>query len=260
MIMDLHLFDRRFIVTGAGSGFGKAITQQLLNEGAQVLAITRTASKLDELKDNHPGRLELIENDVTKGEYSESLTQFLLKGKIDGLVVNAGGPPAVAARETNMQQWDDAYQLLLRWKVEFVRELLPFFEKQSYGRILFIESASVKQPMDNLVLSTSFRLAVVGFARSLATETAAHGITVNVMAPGFHNTAAVDRIFRKQAEQQGTSMEQAREKLVRNIPVQRMGDADEFASLAVWLLSPLSGFVTGQTISVDGGQGKYIFG
>jgi 3-oxoacyl-[acyl-carrier protein] reductase len=258
--MDLHLTDKRFIVTGAGSGFGKAITHQLLNEGAQVLAITRTASKLDELQKNNPRRLSLIEKDVTKGEYQEQLLQFLSDGKVDGLVVNAGGPPAVAARETSIQQWDEAYQLLLRWKVEMVREILPWFEKQAYGRILFIESASVKQPMDNLVLSTSFRLAVTGFARTLATEVAARGITVNVMAPGFHDTAAVDRIFIKQAELHGISISEAREKLVSNIPVGRMGDAKEFAGLALWLLSPLSGFVTGQTISVDGGQGKYIFG
>ncbi|MFN8207745.1 MAG: SDR family oxidoreductase [Bacteroidales bacterium] len=258
--MDLQLGGKRFVVTGAGSGFGKAVTMQLLNEGANVLAITRTASKLDELKDKNPGSLDVIEKDVIIGDYPEQLSQFFMNGRVDGLVVNAGGPPAVAARETSMQQWDEAYQLLLRWKVKFVRDLLPVFEKQAYGRILFIESASVKQPMDNLVLSTAFRLAVVGFAKSLATEVAAHGITVNVMAPGFHDTAAVERIFKKQAMQQEISIEQAREKLIRNIPVQRMGDPDEFASLAAWLLSPHSGFITGQTISVDGGQGKYIFG
>jgi 3-oxoacyl-[acyl-carrier protein] reductase len=258
--MELGLRDERFIVSGAGSGFGKAITIQLLKEGAQVLAVSRTANKLDSLLREYPKQLEVIEADVTLATVTGQIASYAHANKIKGIVINAGGPPAKSALETNMNDWDQSYASLLRWKVQLARELVPVFESQHYGRILFIESASVKQPMENLVLSTAFRLAVVGFAKSLSAELASKGITVNVMAPGYHNTAAIERILVRQSETPGVSYEQAREEMRTGIPVQRLGEPGDFASLAVWLLSPLSNFVTGQTISVDGGGIKSIFG
>ncbi|WP_255702660.1 SDR family oxidoreductase [Antarcticibacterium sp. 1MA-6-2] len=133
---------------------------------------------------------------------------------------------------------------VLRWKVELVLRLLPIFQKQQYGRILFLESQSVKQPIPSLVLSNSFRAGVVGFAKTLALEIAKMGITVNVLAPGSHETPAIERVIQKRSEDSGKSQEEMRRKLAEDIPVGRMGKAEEFASLATWLLSPLSGYVT----------------
>jgi 3-oxoacyl-[acyl-carrier protein] reductase len=102
--------------------------------------------------------------------------------------------------ETNLDDWDTAYNSLLRWKVELIKALLPTFQNQNYGRIVFIESMSVKQPVANLVLSNSLRLAVVGFVKTLSQEVSKDGITVNILAPGFHDTPAAQRLFVKRSE------------------------------------------------------------
>jgi 3-oxoacyl-[acyl-carrier protein] reductase len=132
--------------------------------------------------------------------------------------------------------------------------------KNKYGRILFIESATVKQPLENLVLSNSLRAAVVGMVKTLSQEIASTGVTLNVMAPGSHNTPAIDRIYKKKSEQTGLPFEQVRATAIQQIPVGFLGEAADFASLAAWLLSPYSRFITGQTISVDGGAVRGIMG
>jgi len=97
----------------------------------------------------------------------------------------------------NMQMWDEAWETVVRWKIALTDLLLPIFKKQNYGRMLFIESVSVKQPVKNLVLSNALRPAIIGFAKTLSQEVAANGITVNVLAPGYHSTAAMERLFTK---------------------------------------------------------------
>lgn len=162
--------------------------------------------------------------------------------------------------ETTLEDWDNAYKNLLRWKVVLVKKFIPAMVEKKYGRILFIESASIKQPMENLVLSTSLRLAVIGFAKTLSEEIAASGVTLNILAPGAHNTEAIKRIHLKKSEQTGIPIEQIREEGGKEIPVGFLGNAENFGSLGSWLLSPHSAFITGQTISVDGGTIKGIFG
>jgi 3-oxoacyl-[acyl-carrier protein] reductase len=197
---------------------------------------------------------------VTQSNTIDAILEKIGNRALSGALINAGGPPAKSFMETNIADWDEAYSNLLRWKIEISKKLIPLFEKEKYGRLLYIESASVKQPMENLVLSTSLRLAVVGFVKTLAGELAAKGITANVLAPGYHLTSAVDRIFKKRSELSGISYEQAKESLIESIPVKTIGMPDDLAALAVWLLSPSSRFVTGETISVDGGSIKHIFG
>jgi 3-oxoacyl-[acyl-carrier protein] reductase len=127
---------------------------------------------------------------------------------------------------------------------------------QGYGRILFSESASVKQPVENLVLSNSLRLVIAGFSKTVSQEYAGFGITSNLIAPGYHDTEAVKRLFIKKSEQENIPVEEAKKQSINTIPARKMGDPADFASLAAWLLSPLSGFVTGQVISLDGGNVK----
>ncbi len=109
-----------------------------------------------------------------------------------------------------MEDWDEAYNNILRWKVDLTHTFLPFFEKNNYGRFLYIESVSVKQPVPNLVLSTSLRLAVTGFVKTFSNEIAHKGITANIMAPGFHMTPALERVIRKNSEVNKISFEQAK--------------------------------------------------
>ena len=257
--MDLQLKNKLFIVCGASSGFGRAIASMLSQEEAEVIAVARGMDKLKTLQDEYPA-IEVLPIDITQPDSLKSLVEYVGERDLNGVVVNAGGPPAKAFLETNMGDWDLAYQQVLRWKVDLAQTFLPLFEKNNYGRYLFIESISVKQPVPNLVLSTSLRMAVVGFVKTLADEIALKGITANVMAPGMHMTPALERLIRKNSEVDGISFEEAKEKIIDGVPVKKTGNVDDFGSLALWLLSPFSSYITGQTISVDGGAVRGAMG
>ncbi|MCK9270277.1 MAG: SDR family oxidoreductase [Bacteroidales bacterium] len=258
--MNLNLENKLFFVGGATAGFGGAIARALLAEGAQVLAVARNADKLAAFSKEFPTKVETINGDITQSATLDAIVHKVSSRSIHGLVLNAGGPPPTAAADTTMQQWDDAWLSVARWKIELVSRLLPQMRKENYGRILFIESISVKQPIQNLVLSNALRLAVAGYAKTLAGEVAKEGITVNIMAPGYHATDAVKRVVKKRSETSGISEQQAQQQIIQHIPVGRMGQPEEFAALAAWLLSPQSAYITGQTISVDGGVMQGIFG
>jgi 3-oxoacyl-[acyl-carrier protein] reductase len=257
--MNLHLQDQHFIVGGATSGFGKAVAEALLAEGANVVAIARTEEKLRALQQSHPYKVEIFVGDITAPGAVAALKAQLGGKRIHGMLVNAGGPPAMTALEATLTDWDQAYQQVLRWKVDLVQTFLPGMMEHQYGRVVFVESASVKQPMENLVLSNAMRLAVVGYAKTVSQEVAHAGVTLNVLAPGYHATAAMDRLFRKKSEQTGMTMDDAMLQYVSQTRVGFLGAAEDFASLALWLLSPTSRYLTGQTISVDGGVIKGTF-
>jgi 3-oxoacyl-[acyl-carrier protein] reductase len=251
--MDLKLKGQLFIVTGASSGLGKAVLERLVREGASVIANARRAEILQDLAGDYPGQIIQVPGNLTHDKTIESIISSIAGFQIHGIFLNGGGPPAKSIRETSLKDWDDAYGLLIRWKVMLIKQLIPVFEKHQYGRILFSESVTIKQPVENLVLSNSLRMAIVGFAKTLSMEYASKGITANTIAPGYHATAAVERLFNKKSEQEGITSEKARERMIEEIPAGKMGDPSDFASLAAWLLSPLAGFVTGQIFTLEGG-------
>jgi len=256
--MELDIKDRLFIVCGATSGFGNAITRRLIKEGARVIGIARRKEMLEALRSEMGESLEILQADVTSELFLTSLMDQINDRKTDGVVINASGPPALPFAETTMEDWDQAYRQLLRWKVGLTHSLLPHFLKQNYGRFVYVESASIKQPIETMILSTSLRLAVAGFAKTISQEIPDKGITFNVLAPGYHHTPAVDRIVQKKSKLSGIPEEEALKQLAGGIPMKRMGDPDQFASLALWLLSPLSAYVTGQVFAVDGGMVRGI--
>ncbi len=258
--MDLQIQNQLFIICGATSGLGKAVAEALLNEGANIIVVARNEEKLKQFQLQNPNQIEIFKSDITDSDALHSLMYFIGDRKVSGLVVNASGPPAKTVMETTMSDWDEAYKNILRWKVEITKAFAAKMIKEQYGRIVFIESASVKQPMENLVLSTALRLAVIGFAKTLAQEIAKTGVTLNILAPGAHDTPAITRLHIKRSEQTGIPVEEVRKQGTAQMPTGALGDAADFASLAVWLLSPASKFITGQTISVDGGTIKSVFG
>ncbi len=258
--MDLALKNQLFIVGGATSGFGKAVAIGLVDEGAKIIAVARKEAPLLELKAQHPEQIETVAGDLTKGMTIQALKELIGDRRLDGMLVNAGGPPAMSFLETEMKHWDEAYQNVLRWKIDLTKTFLPKFIEQQYGRIVYIESVSVKQPVENLVLSNSLRLGVVGFVKTLSQEIAHHGVNLNILGPGYHATPAMERLFVKKSEVQGISIEEARAVFEGQTKVGKMGDANDLASLALWLLSPTSRYITGQTISVDGGLVKGTMG
>lgn len=254
--MDIKIKDQYFLVGGAGSGFGRSVALALAAEGARVLAVSRTREKLEKLKASNPDQIDILAADLTNEGSHQEIENYFDTRPLSGIFVNAGGPPAGGAFEVSMDQWDAAWNSVVRWKISLVQRLIPLLEKNQYGRILFLESVSVKQPVPSLILSNALRPAIVGYAKTLSQEVASRGINVDVIAPGYHETAAMDRIFKKKTEMEGISEAQAKEVFTREIPVGTMGDPDDLASLSVWLLSPHAQFVTGQTIAHTGGSDK----
>ncbi|GAB4280202.1 MAG: SDR family oxidoreductase [Marinilabiliales bacterium] len=258
--MNINITDRTYLVCGATSGFGKAITMQLINENANVIAVARNKDKLKSLKKDNNKIIDIIDLDLTDSNSVSILLSKIENKKIDGAVINAGGPPAKPFKETTLDDWDKAYYQILRWKVDLSVKLAERMLVNKFGRLLFIESISVKFPIENLMLSTSLRMAVVGFVKFLSNEYSKYNITANVLAPGFHLTQAIERVIQSKADKENINYDEALKSFITDIPTGKIGKPENFASLATWLLSPLSDYITGQTISIDGGYNKYIFG
>lgn len=258
--MNLNILNQYFLVMGVTSGFGKAVAIQLMEEGANVIGVARRKEILSELKYKYDSRFDYLIADILDDNVVEKIMDKIGVTELSGVFINAGGPPAKSFLETEISDWDEAYKKLLRWKVQLTKSLVPHFVNQKYGRILFLESSSVKQPIENLVLSTSLRMSIVGMAKTLSQELADKGITVNVLAPGSHNTNAIERLIQKMSKASEITYDEAKSIFEKNTKVGFMGDPDDLASLAVWLLSPISKYITGQTISVSGGSISGIFG
>ncbi len=247
------------LVCGASSGFGNAVARTLLSKSEAVLGVARREGKLEALRSKNEN-FHYIAGDLTQATTIDHVDAFLENHTVKAAFINSGGPPAAAFMDTKIEDWDKAYDSMLRWKIKLALLLSRHMKKQGYGRIVFLESASVKQPIPNLVLSTSLRMAVVGMVRTMADELSENGITVNVLAPGSHDTSALERLYVKAAEKQNITLDQAKEQFKRKTGMNRLGDPMELASLASWLLSKDAGFVTGQTITAAGAAVKGVFG
>ncbi|MBN3034454.1 MAG: SDR family oxidoreductase [Bacteroidales bacterium] len=259
-MMELGIKDKLFIVTGASSGMGLGVVRHLIGEGARVVALARNKERLSEAGRQLGSLFEPVCGDITTPETAETLISHL-DGRIpSGIFLNSGGPPATHFLETGMEQWDDAYRSVFRWKVILLKHFLPMMITRRYGRILLLESVSVKQPVKGLILSNSFRSAVAGLVKTISNETAQYGVTINILAPGYHDTPAVKRVFKKTSAEKGITADQARQQAISGIPVGRMGTSDEIGAMAAWLLSVHSGYITGQVISADGGLVRSTFG
>ncbi len=251
--MNIEIKGKRFLVCGAGSGFGKAVALQLAGEGAEVLAVSRTESKLLELQSRFPRNISILTGDLFDLDFHNTLINKLSGVPLSGALINAGGPPAGGFSDFTLNDWDNAWNSVVKWKIALTEKLLEIMKPQHYGRLLYIESVSVLQPVDNLILSNALRPAVVGFVKTVAKQMAPYGITLNVLAPGYHRTAALERLFKKKAETEGISEDEAGQQFEKEIPVGKMASPEEAATLAAWLLSPLSRYVTGEVLPHDGG-------
>ena len=257
--MDLQLKDKVFCVGGVTSGLGRAVGERLLAEGARVIGVARGQAKLDELAAAAGDHFEPYVADLTDATAVKQLGEYLAGKDLTGCVLNAGGPPTGRVEELSMQDWDQAYAGTLRWKVQLTAALLPSLQKAG-GRLLYLESVSIKQPIANLVLSNALRAAVAGYVSTLSREVGGSGLTVNILAPGYHATPRITTVLEKSAELQGSSLEEVERQFAAETATGRIGDPADFAALAAYLLSPLGKYVTGQTITVDGGLVRHITG
>lgn len=257
--MNLHLENKLFLVGGATSGFGKAISEQLVGEGANIIAVARTESKLKELQEIS-NQIEIVAGDLSEESVLDKVLAKIGDRVLTGAVINSGGPPAMPVLETKLSDWDEAYKTVVRWKIALTQALIPKMMEQQYGRLLYIESVSTKQPVENLVLSNAMRLAVTGYVKTLSQEIGASGVTLNILGPGYHATQRMENLFAKNSKLKGIPEEEIRKTFSEQTVVKKIGKPENFASLALWLLSPHSSYITGQTITVDGGLVKGTMG
>ncbi|CAH0121212.1 MULTISPECIES: SDR family oxidoreductase [unclassified Paenibacillus] len=261
--MDLQLQGRTAIVLASSKGLGKATALQLAKEGANVTLSGRSEETLrlaaEELEAAAGGRKPLaVQADVTKADdiariVRETAERF---GAVDILINNAGGPaPGTFDRLTD-EQWQQGFELTLLSFVRSIREALPYMRKQRFGRIVNFTSTSMKQPIDNLLLSTTFRVGVMGLAKSLASELAPSGILINTLGPGRFATDRVLHLDGIQAEAAGMPLAQIQAQEAARIPLGRYGEPEEFGRLAAFLASPANSYMTGQALLIDGGVVK----
>jgi 3-oxoacyl-[acyl-carrier protein] reductase len=180
-------------------------------------------------------------------------TAFDEFGQVDILVTNSGGPPSGPFESLTAEMWEAATRLLLKSAVELTRAVLPGMKERRWGRILNVTSIAAKQPIEGLMLSNSLRAAVIGFARTLATEVGPFGITVNNLLPGYTRTDRVQELARAAGSKAGGSSTDIVAKWEKEIPMGRLGEPREFAALAAFLASERASYITGSSIAVDGG-------
>jgi 3-oxoacyl-[acyl-carrier protein] reductase len=263
--MDLGLKGKVAFVAAASQGLGRAIADELAAEGASLILNSRNAEKIstvtNEIRDKTGVETFPAAGDLSKTSELENAVTAGIRhfGRIDILITNIGGPPAGTFETLGRETWDDAYHSLIASVLDLTRLVLPGMKERRWGRILNVTSISVKQPVDNLILSNSMRAAVTGFAKSLSNEVAEFGITVNNILPGYTATERVEQLARSISDKEGTSVEEAKKRWESQIPMRRLGRPDEFAALAAFLVSERASYITGNSIPVDGGWIKSLF-
>ena len=262
--MDLRLTDRVALVTAAGKGLGRATATALAREGARVMISSRGEEQLAataaEIASQTGAEIAWCPADVCSADDVTRLLQETEErfGGVDVLVNNAGGPPAGLFDDFDDAAWASAFELTLLSSVRLIRGVLPSMRARSYGRIVTIASSTVKQPLDGMILSNVFRLAVVGLAKTLAGELAADGILINTLGPGKIDTDRVAGLDAGRARLAGASVNQVRAQSEQAIPLGRYGTPEEFADVAAFLVSGANTYLTGQTLLVDGGLVKAL--
>lgn len=257
--MDLQLTGKKALVAASSRGLGKAVAGQLSAEGCDVMLTGRNTEQLvtarQQLLANARGRVECCPCDLTKADDIRSLVAVTRErlGSVDILINNSGGPPGGGFEQVDDACWQAAFELNLLSYVRLIREVLPDLKIKG-GRIINITSSSIRQPIPGLILSNAFRMGILGLAKSLADELAPFNILVNTVAPGRISTDRTTYLDQLRADRRGVSRDQVVTEALQDIPLQRYGEAKEFAKVVCFLASEASSYVTGSTIMVDGGM------
>ena len=262
--MDLGLKKKVALVTAASKGIGKAIAMALAAEGCEISICSRTkedllntVAEIKKLYGIDPcwnvcdlNKLKDIENTIISTKKN--------LGKIDILVNNCGGPAAGTLTDLDEDNWQTAFEQVLLSVVRFCNLATPDMIAGEWGRVINITSVAAMQPIENLMLSNTLRNGIIGFAKTLSNDLARFNVTVNNIAPGFTLTNRLYELAVNEARKKGISHEQILVDMAKEIPMNRLARPEEVASVAVFLASMQAGYITGNTIQIDGGWIKGI--
>ncbi|HVT44061.1 MAG TPA: SDR family oxidoreductase [Thermoanaerobaculia bacterium] len=261
--MDLGIAGRRAFVAGSSSGIGKACAELLAREGVRLFLTARGEQHLAETAreigstgvDVSWHAADLSTEAGVDSAFDAALATM---GGVDILINNAGGPKGGKFSSLSDADWERAVALTLMSTVRLTRRALPGMQQRSWGRIITIASTSVKQPIEGLLLSNSIRLAVVGFAKTLTTEIAGKGITINTVAPGYTATDRLGHLAAARAKEEGVEPEEIYRRWAEETPLRRIGTAAEIAAAVAFLASEPAAYINGVTLAVDGGRIKGV--
>jgi 3-oxoacyl-[acyl-carrier protein] reductase len=240
--MNLNLHGKTALIMASSDGIGKAIAQSLLAEGVEVCLNARTEAKLQAVK-AEIGAQHCIAADLTLPDAAREMAQQALElmGRVDILVTNTGGPAKNDFINVATEQWQSDFNSLWMAPVDAMKALLPSMQQQHYGRVLMVTSVAAIEPLSGLTTSNGLRAGLAGLARSISNEYAKDGITLNLLLPGYTNTARIK------------NLKLSDENIKQMVPAGRLAEPRELADLCTFLASEKGSYITGQSIAVDGG-------
>lgn len=260
--MDLGLKDQVALVTAASKGLGKAAAMALAREGAKISICARSDElehAAEEIRTATGSEVLAIRADVTRPDEIQSFVDKTLEQyqQIDILIVNAGGPPPGNFLDLQPEDWKAAVDLTIMSAVHLCYQVVPHMLERGVGSIVTTQSVSVKHPIDNLILSNSLRMAVIGMMKSMANELGPRGIRINSINPSYTYTERVQQLLEDRAARAGITLEEQAAKVSEVIPLGRMGTVEEYGKTIAWLASPAASFIHGHALMFDGGNTRF---
>jgi 3-oxoacyl-[acyl-carrier protein] reductase len=246
----VDLGGRSFVVGGASRGIGRAIAGELVAAGARVVLLSRSAEAVEAAAAELGELATPVAGDIAAPDTPERV-RAAAGDRLDGVVVNSGGPPLGRALDLSDDDWRGSYELLIGGPLRLLRALVPLMGEG--GAVLFVTSSSVRQPIGGLDTSNVLRPGVAALAKVLARDLGPSGIRVNSIAPGRIDTDRLRGNDQARADREGRSMDEVQAESAAEIPLRRYGRAEEMAKVAAFLLSGDASYVNGAAIQVDGG-------
>lgn len=265
--MNLNLNNKNAIVCASSQGLGKAAALDLAEEGVNLAICSRDQDKINKVKEeihqkiDHEIKVIALKVDLDSHDEIQAFYKQVENdlGSVDILVNNNGGPPPSTFEQLSDDDWQKAFNSTMMSCLRLSKLVIPNMKKNAWGRIINISSVSVKTPVNGLFLSNSLRMGVLGWAKALSDELAPHGVTVNTVCPGYTRTERVEAILETQSNSSGLKKEDIEKSIAENIPMKRVGEAEDLAGLITFLASEKADYMTGLAIQVDGGSARTFY-